>query len=111
MCLRELAGLDRAAPPSRSDINPRRDRLQPADPFLQIRNLNPGVSSGRSAIGTPFQFSSPEFQPTLPSTQGGHAVDLKAVVGAIGLEIMQTERKSTRLNSSHKCEHRLPSSA
>src|SRR3546814_13893767 len=84
----DLACHERAAPQSRSDINPRRDRLQPADPFLQIRNLNPGVSSGRSAIGTPFQFSSPEFQPTLPSTPGGHAVDAYGDDGGTGHDYM-----------------------
>ena len=43
--------------------------------------------------------------------EGARVVDGYAGTGAVGIEALSRDRKSTRLNSSHVSESRMPSSA
>ena len=53
------------------------------------------------------------FSSEIKIKKGGMSVDAKKIFGIMGLGAKQgdTDRKSTRLNSSHRSQSRMPSSA
>ena len=52
-----------------------------------------------------------EFSCDIKIAKDGKAMNCKAIFGIMGLAVKQGDRKSTRLNSSHRSQSRMPSSA
>ena len=74
---------------------------------LRKAGLIPGVLYGRGAEPVSFQVDVPSLRAALSGEAGRHAVLKLKVPGRKG----DTDRKSTRLNSSHLRLSRMPSSA
>ena len=52
-----------------------------------------------------------KFDVDFDLVSGRYVIDAKSIMGIFSLDLSKPDRKSTRLNSSHRCTSRMPSSA
>ena len=52
-----------------------------------------------------------QFEFDFDLISGRYVIDAKSIMGIFSLDLSKPDRKSTRLNSSHSGESRMPSSA
>src|SRR3546814_3510830 len=85
-----------------------------ANPHPRVNILQPGPGVGGHCIAVDPWFlvhGAPDHSRLIRTAREVNLAKTAHVIGAAEMLVSQQDRKSTRLNSSHSCASRMPSSA